>query len=162
MNLQVRLLHSTSSLILCKNVFSRVDIYKIVGFWNKICIKRKTNMNRFSLVSNCFTFTPWFVTPRVHKIITSVGSRISQRGCANPRGGTNILFDQFFPKTAWKWKKFGPEGGEARPCAPLDPPLITSKYYLYFDFHMDRIQMSMLTKVPQNFFLPHWPIIGFQ
>ena len=46
-------------------------------------------------------------------------------GAPTPEGGgANILFDRFFPKTAWKWKKFDPEGGGARPCAPpLDPPM---------------------------------------
>ena len=36
------------------------------------------------------------------------------RGDANPRGrgwSANLLFDQFFPKTAWKWRNFGPEEG---------------------------------------------------
>ena len=35
-------------------------------------------------------------------------------GGANPKGGgANLLFGQFFPKTAWKWRNFGPGG--ARP-----------------------------------------------
>ena len=42
------------------------------------------------------------------------------RGGANPWGGASLLFGQFFPKTAWKLRSFGPEGGGAR---PLDPPL---------------------------------------
>ena len=48
-----------------------------------------------------------------------------RRGGANPRGGgANILFDQFFPKTAWKWRKFDPEGGARVPAPPLDPPMV--------------------------------------
>ena len=42
-----------------------------------------------------------------------------EEGGANPRGGANLLFGQFFPKTAWKWRNFGPEGGGgARPSRP--------------------------------------------
>ena len=49
-----------------------------------------------------------------------------RRGTPTPEGGAaNILFDQFSWKTAWKWKKIGPEGGThpLRPPPPLDPPL---------------------------------------
>ena len=39
-------------------------------------------------------------------------SRISKRGCANPKEGcTNLLFGKSLPKTRWKWKKFD-RGGE--------------------------------------------------
>ena len=48
-------------------------------------------------------------------------------GGANPKGGAPTLFGQFFPKTAWKWRNFGPEGGARVPRAPpLDPPLAKS------------------------------------
>ena len=42
-------------------------------------------------------------------------------GCSNPRreGGTNMLFDQFFLKTAWKWNNFSPEWGGHASFAPL-------------------------------------------
>ena len=30
-----------------------------------------------------------------------------QGGCTNPRGGSNLLFDQFSVKTAWNWRNFG-------------------------------------------------------
>ena len=42
-------------------------------------------------------------------------------GVRQPRGGggANLLFDQYFPKTAWKWRHFGPEVGARVPCAPL-------------------------------------------
>ena len=40
-----------------------------------------------------------------------------------PRGGRNLLFDENFPKTAWKWIHFGPEGES---LAPLDPPMYLS------------------------------------
>ena len=33
-------------------------------------------------------------------------------------GESTFCFDQFSPKTAWKWKKIGPRG-----CTPLDPPV---------------------------------------
>ena len=48
---------------------------------------------------------------------TSGGSRISQRRGRELQGGANLLllFGRFFPKTAWKWRNFG----------PLDPPLQT-------------------------------------
>ena len=44
------------------------------------------------------------------------------RGESTPEGGTNLLFDQNFPKTAWKWKKFGPEWDMSL-ATPLDPQL---------------------------------------
>ena len=44
----------------------------------------------------------------------SGGSKISQRGCAKPKGGANLLLGQFSPKTAWKWRNFGLEGGIPR------------------------------------------------
>ena len=37
----------------------------------------------------------------------SGGSSISERGAPTEMGGVNILFGQFFPKTAWKWRNFG-------------------------------------------------------
>ena len=43
----------------------------------------------------------------------SGGSRIS-------KGGANLLFDKFFPKTAWKWRNSDPGG--CVPCAPPPPP----------------------------------------
>ena len=42
------------------------------------------------------------------------GSRISQR-----RGGANLLFGQFSPKTAWKWRNFGPGGARGTRAPPL-------------------------------------------
>ena len=36
-------------------------------------------------------------------------------GGANPKGGDNLLFGQFFSKTAWKWRKFAPGGRPSRP-----------------------------------------------
>ena len=45
-----------------------------------------------------------------------------EEGALIPKGGgANLLFGQFFPKTAWKWRNFGPEGGGAH--ASLAPPL---------------------------------------
>ena len=58
---------------------------------------------------------------------TSGGSRISQRGVRQPQGGANLLFHQFFPKTAWKRTNFGSEVEARVPCTPLDPPLETRK-----------------------------------
>ena len=53
-------------------------------------------------------------------------------GGANPKGagGANLLFGQFFPKTAWKWRNLGPEGGGR---ASLAPPLrsATAQDYLF-------------------------------
>ena len=55
----------------------------------------------------------------------SGGSRISQTGVIIPKmGPLTYYFKQFYLKTAWKWKKFGPRGGRERvPGAPLDPPM---------------------------------------
>ena len=41
-------------------------------------------------------------------------------GCANPKGGRQPTICLIFPKTAWKWRNFGWEGGRAS-LAP--PPL---------------------------------------
>ena len=59
---------------------------------------------------------------------TSGGSRISKWVGGTPTpGGTNILFDQFFPKTAWKLRNFGPGGNRVTSLThPLDPPLATN------------------------------------
>ena len=34
-----------------------------------------------------------------------------------PKGGVNLLFGQYFPKTEWKWRKFGPSWKVASPTA---------------------------------------------
>ena len=47
-------------------------------------------------------------------------------GAPIPRGGANIPFDQFFQKTAWKWKQNLAKRGRASLASPLDPPLIKS------------------------------------
>ena len=56
--------------------------------------------------------------------LTSGGSRISpRRGRQLPGGGgANLWFCQFLPKTAWKWRNFGPPGGGGG-ARPLRPPL---------------------------------------
>ena len=45
-------------------------------------------------------------------LIGSGRSSISKRRGCQPRGGTNVLYDHLFLKTAWKWRNFGPKGGE--------------------------------------------------
>ena len=51
-------------------------------------------------------------------------------GALTPKGrGPNLLFGQFFPKTAWKWRNFAPEGG-ASLTPPLDPPLVTEPVWV--------------------------------
>ena len=40
-----------------------------------------------------------------------------ERGVSTPERGANLLFGQFSPKTAWKWRNFGSEGG-----VRLSPP----------------------------------------
>ena len=52
-------------------------------------------------------------------------------GEGKTKGGVNLLLDQFFPKTAWKWRDFDPEGG--RPSlAPLDTPMSSSVLEIFF------------------------------
>ena len=41
-----------------------------------------------------------------------------------PRWGASLLLGQIFPKSAWKWKKIGPEGSHASLAPLLDPPII--------------------------------------
>ena len=43
-----------------------------------------------------------------------------EKGALTSKGGAYLLFGQLFPKTAWKWRNFGPEGGGH---ASLAPPL---------------------------------------
>ena len=84
-------------------------------------------------------YLPWTYLPKYYtklsptypeltpnRIRASGLSTISHREVRQPlRGGANILFGQFFAKTAWKWKNFGPElgGGEEGRELPWDPPL---------------------------------------
>ena len=52
-------------------------------------------------------------------------------GAPTPEGGgANLLFDQFFPKTAWKWRNFGPEVGACVPCPPLRSATVYPKEIL--------------------------------
>ena len=77
--------------------------------------------------------TQVLINHQLWKSVYSGGSRISQTGGRQPqRGGANILFDQFFPKTAWKWRKFDPEGGARVPVPPpLDPPMVYHIIYCW-------------------------------
>ena len=43
-----------------------------------------------------------------------------EKGASTIKGGANQLFCLIFPKTAWKWKQFGPRGSHWH---PLDPPM---------------------------------------
>ena len=47
----------------------------------------------------------------------------------SPGGGRQLpkvlLFFNFFPKTAWKWKNLDPQGGRASLAPPLDLPMVT-------------------------------------
>ena len=63
--------------------------------------------------------TTWFATSK--KSVADPG--FPRGGGANSPGGANIRFCQIFPKTAWNWKKLGPEGR----APPLDPPLEIKK-----------------------------------
>ena len=55
-------------------------------------------------------------------LLSSDGSRISQRGCANCKGGgtKNKLFLPIFPKNCMKLNNFGPRGGGG--AHPWHPP----------------------------------------
>ena len=49
----------------------------------------------------------------------SSGSRISQMGVANPKGGDgNLLFGQIFPQNSMKTKNIGPKGEHAALAYP--------------------------------------------
>ena len=79
-------------------------------------------------------------------------------GGANPKGGgANLKFGQFFPKTAWKWRNFGPEGGRASLAPPLDPPLLWHEHGWYdtgklctnkIDCTIDHMQLVLLIPPP--------------
>ena len=64
--------------------------------------------------------------------------------CANLGGGANILFGQFFPKTAWKWRNFGPGG--TYPSRLLDPSLCSNSSGILsgycFRVHFGKIKKS--------------------
>ena len=74
-----------------------------------------SNLNFLQWANFCaFTGSPYYIQWRIQDF---------------PRGGGRqlpkvLLFFNFLPKTAWKWKNLDPGGG-ARPwCPPLDPPMI--------------------------------------
>ena len=77
---------------------------------------------------------------RYYKVMArSGGSRISQRrGRQAQRGGANLLFGQFFPKTACKWRNFG-RGGGASLAPPLDPPLALHVFVILAKQHLQNI-----------------------
>ena len=68
--------------------------------------------------------------------IIPVASRISQIGCQSPRKDANLLFDQFFPKTAWNGNILCQSGGGARGMCP--PPQICQWYLIQFTFECPR------------------------
>ena len=55
-------------------------------------------------------------------------SKISKRGHQPPRSCTILLFDHFFPITAWKWRKIGQEDGA--PASPRSANAVTASCYL--------------------------------
>ena len=63
---------------------------------------------------------------------TIEGPRIFQMGSQKNRaGGSNLLLVQYSPKTAWNWKKIGPEGGgKGTSHAPLNPLMTAVCLYL--------------------------------
>ena len=50
------------------------------------------------------------------------------------RGDANLLFGQIFPKTAWKWRNFGPLGP-----ASLAPPRSVTDHEVIITLHHSRI-----------------------
>ena len=79
---------------------------------------RKSHANRSieSPVSHPCRFSEQTTEWLVSNSILRGGSRIFQRGAKLIRGLANLPFDLFFPKTAWKLRNFGSEGGH-HPCA---------------------------------------------
>ena len=61
--------------------------------------------------TNCLYQNSWW-----HNILSSGGSRISQRGAPTPEG-TNVLFGIIFAENCMKMKIFGRRGGHATPIS---------------------------------------------
>ena len=58
-----------------------------------------------------------------------------EEGAVTPKGiFTNLLFAQFSPKTAGKWRNFGPEGGRGN-RVPRVPPLRSATEWLKDDLY---------------------------
>ena len=78
----------------------------------------------YSLRLNAIAFCHQLEHPASFPDSCSGGSRISQKeggGTNSSVWGVNLLFGKILPKTAWKWKKFDPEGGRVASAPPLDP-----------------------------------------
>ena len=82
----------------------------------------------------------------------SGGSSISQRRAPTPEGDTNLLFDQFFTKTAWKLRNFGTEEGTS--LASPRSALWRNYYFLFFFF----LNQSILIRLSEVRIL--WPNLG--
>ena len=67
------------------------------------------------LVENIIKSIPMLTNGNIY----SGGSRISpRRGRQLPGGVANIRICKIFPKTAWNWKNFGPQGEARVPRTP--------------------------------------------
>ena len=78
-----------------------------------------------------------------------------EEGAPTPRGGANLWFCQFSPKTAWKRRHFccrGGGGGRASPAPPLDPPLqllhVSNLFPLEVVRKCQRCQLCVLQENP--------------
>ena len=122
-------------------------------------------------------------TARTTKYSSSGGSRMSQRECANCKGGgANLFLLPIFPKNCMKLKKFGPRGG-ARRWHPLgtanEQPSVNmvsclsigrskgstgihaplhQKFFIFMHFY-GRVA-KLLVGAPLGWHLPLWEILS--
>ena len=68
-------------------------------------------------------------------------------GLRQPQGAPTYYLTNFFRKTAWKWKKFGPEGGGTSLAPPLDPLLLICKHRSMFQETIIGYTLNHLHKV---------------
>ena len=83
-------------------------------------IKANLSLDWYDLSNICLILTPilWARIVKFNGDVDPVSvyclqiNRIGGSRISNPKGGgTNLLFDQIFAKTAWKWGKFDREEG---------------------------------------------------
>ena len=77
-----------------------------------------------SSVTHTSFIVQWTFTEEI--LVSSSGSSMSQTvWTPTLKGGVNILFGQIMHENCMKMKEIGPGGGYV-PCAPLDPPMVSS------------------------------------
>ena len=116
------------------SVLSSYVTEKITTWWYSVSVGLSSKQVSFCYLSGAWWRLIWLLATTIshwcninpeklssqstYTLMVSVADPGFPRGGgANPKGGgANLLFGQFFQKTAWKWRYFGPGG-----CVPRAP-----------------------------------------